>query len=197
MFDSLKKRISLFISGAQDKVQDSISTTTKLKVATFGKTRLSGSEVDDMVWQLQTDMLESDVSTETADRICDRLKDKLTNLEISAGESKDQIKEAIKSVLEDAMASDTGLDLLSTISSSAKPYKILFLGVNGTGKTTTMAKVAKLLLDSGFTVVFAAGDTFRAGAIEQLQLHARRLGVNVISHQRGADSAAVIYDAVE
>jgi fused signal recognition particle receptor len=77
-----------------------------------------------------------------------------------------------------------------------KPLNIIFVGVNGTGKTTTIAKFAKRLMDNGYSVVIAAGDTFRAGAIEQLEEHAKRLGVKLIKHRTGADPAAVIYDAV-
>ncbi|RLE74108.1 MAG: signal recognition particle-docking protein FtsY, partial [Thermoprotei archaeon] len=77
-----------------------------------------------------------------------------------------------------------------------RPVVLLFLGPNGHGKTTTIAKVAKLLMDRGITVVVAASDTFRAGAIEQVEEHCRRLGIRVIKHRYGADPAAVAYDAI-
>jgi fused signal recognition particle receptor len=78
-----------------------------------------------------------------------------------------------------------------------RPVHIVFVGINGTGKTTSIAKLTHRLLKSGHTVVLAAGDTFRAGAIDQLGIHASRLGVKMIKHQAGADPAAVIYDAVQ
>jgi len=78
-----------------------------------------------------------------------------------------------------------------------EPLVILFLGPNGHGKTTTIAKIAKMFLDRGFSVVLAAADTYRAGAIEQLEIHARKLGVRVVKHGYGADPAAVAYDAVQ
>ncbi|MCK4400465.1 signal recognition particle-docking protein FtsY, partial [Candidatus Bathyarchaeota archaeon] len=77
------------------------------------------------------------------------------------------------------------------------PFVVMFVGINGTGKTTTIAKMSRLLMDEGFTVVLASADTYRAGAIEQLEEHGRRLGVRVIRHRYGSDAAAVGFDAVE
>lgn len=87
--------------------------------------------------------------------------------------------------------------MIENIEDSDDPQVILFLGVNGTGKTTTIAKFAHLLQKRDFSVVLVAGDTFRAGAIEQLTEHANELGVKLIKHQKGADSAAVVYDAIQ
>ncbi len=75
--------------------------------------------------------------------------------------------------------------------------KIVFVGVNGTGKTTSIAKVARYLKDRGYSVVLAAGDTFRAGAVEQIEVHANKLEVKLVKHRDGKDPAAVIFDAVE
>ena len=77
-----------------------------------------------------------------------------------------------------------------------EPYVIVFVGINGTGKTTSIAKVAKLLMKKGYSVVLACSDTYRAGSIEQLEEHAKRLGVRMIKHKYGADPAAVAYDAI-
>ena len=85
------------------------------------------------------------------------------------------------------MLSENHLDFDEWISSAKKPVKILFVGVNGTGKTTSIAKVTKYLQDKGYSVVLAAGDTFRAGAIEQLEVHANALGVKIIKHKTGGD----------
>lgn len=197
MFDSLKKKISSFVEGISEKTEDNISAFTKVKAATLGSTKLKPSEIEDMLWGLETDMLQSDVSVETADELNRLLGEKLKSLELSPGSCQGAVKDAIRDVFRQSMTSDSQVDLASSIRASDRPYVILFLGVNGTGKTTTMAKMANLIRSQGFSVVFAAGDTFRAGAIEQLKEHAQKLGVKVISHQRGADSAAVIYDAVE
>jgi fused signal recognition particle receptor len=88
-------------------------------------------------------------------------------------------------------------DLDDFIANAAKPVTIVFTGVNGTGKTTTIAKVASRLKDAGYSVVIASGDTFRAGATEQMEKHAERIGVKLIKHQHGGDPAAVVYDAVQ
>jgi fused signal recognition particle receptor len=88
-------------------------------------------------------------------------------------------------------------DLVKEIKESEKPYVILFLGVNGSGKTTSIAKVAKYLQNNGLSVVLAAADTFRAAAIDQLSLHGDKLGAKVIKHDYGSDSAAVAFDAVK
>jgi fused signal recognition particle receptor len=98
------------------------------------------------------------------------------------------------------MDTDSHLDFLRLVAekkAQGAPYVILFVGINGTGKTTTIAKVTKLLQDNGHSVVLASGDTYRAGAIEQLEEHARRLGVRVIKHRYGSDAAAVSFDAVQ
>ena len=89
------------------------------------------------------------------------------------------------------------MDILEFISSREKPVKILFTGVNGTGKTTSVAKVAHFLTKNGMKVAIGAGDTFRAGAIEQIDVHGQRLGIKVIQHQDGSDPSAVLYDTVQ
>lgn len=197
MFDSLRKRLSDFVVAVSDRSNNEVSASTKIKAAVKGRARLSKAEVEDMVWDLQTDLLQADVAVETADFIAQTLKDELLSLEVCGGRVYEDIRGSIRSVLTKAMSQDTGFDLEKDIKDGQRPYTILFLGVNGTGKTTSMAKMARLLMDSGYSVVFAAADTFRAGAIEQISEHARRLGIKTISHQRGADAAAVIYDAIE
>jgi fused signal recognition particle receptor len=95
------------------------------------------------------------------------------------------------------MLSKNAFDFDEFVAKAQRPVKILFVGVNGTGKTTSIAKVTKYLQDHGYSVVLAAGDTFRAGAIEQLEVHANALGVKIVKHKTGGDPAAVIFDAIE
>ena len=197
MFEALKQKLNLFVGSVKDKAEPRLSAVTKVKAAVAGRARLTEGDVEDTIWQLQTDLLQSDVAVETADHIAAELRSRLVGMEVAGGSAAEDIGNAVKAVLTEALTPERDVDLVESVRGGPRPYKIIFLGVNGTGKTTTMAKVARLLMDSGFSVVFAAGDTFRAGAIEQLQEHARKLGVEVIGHRKGADSAAVIYDAVE
>ncbi len=197
MFDSLKNRLKSFVGGVEDRAQPRLTASTKVKAAVAGKAKLTGRDVEDLLERLQMDLIQSDVAVETAEYITSELERRLVGREVEAGRIPEAVKDAVRSVVGDTLTPEDELDFIESITSGPRPYRILFLGVNGTGKTTTMAKVARLLMDEGFSVVFAAGDTFRAGAIEQLQTHAERLGVKVVSHQKGADSAAVIYDAVE
>jgi fused signal recognition particle receptor len=97
------------------------------------------------------------------------------------------------------MLTNNKIDLLSTIEEKRKknePYVVVFVGINGTGKTTTIAKVCRFLNKKGYSVVIACSDTYRAGSIEQLEEHARRLGTKMIKHNYGADPAAVAYDTI-
>jgi fused signal recognition particle receptor len=91
----------------------------------------------------------------------------------------------------------TGFNLVEYIQTHDRPVKILFTGVNGTGKTTTVAKIGVYLKKLGYTVVIGAGDTYRAGAIEQISVHAARIGVKIIQHKEGADPSAVLFDTVQ
>lgn len=106
------------------------------------------------------------------------------------------VKEAIRDALVNVVNVDK-LDFDEFVDKSEKPVNIVFVGVNGTGKTTSIAKVAKKLLGKGHSVVLASADTYRAGATEQIEEHASNLGIKVVKHQYGADPTAVVYDAVK
>ncbi len=109
------------------------------------------------------------------------------------------VKEILKETLLEILRKDDRLDfqtLAERKRAEKKPLTIVFVGINGTGKTTTIGKIAKLFIDKGFSVVLACSDTYRAGAIEQLEEHAKRLGVKMIKHEYGSDAASVAFDAV-
>jgi fused signal recognition particle receptor len=154
-------------------------------------------DLTDPLWALEMALLESDVALPVAEQIVSSVKSELVGHKKKIGADTGQLAEdALRSALM-KMLSANRLDFDEYIKTKEKPVKILFVGVNGTGKTTSIAKVAKYLMNQGYSVVLAAGDTFRAGAIEQLEVHGSRLGLKVIKHKTGGDPAAVIFDAVE
>jgi fused signal recognition particle receptor len=157
---------------------------------------LSKKDIDEVLSELQMVLLESDVAFPVAEAITDRMERKLIGTHRKIRESPEKVAtNALKHAIEDVLGD--GFDLISYIETHDKPVKILFTGVNGTGKTTSVAKIAYYLRCHGLSVVVGAGDTFRAGAIEQIRVHCDRLGIKLISHQEGADPSAVLYDAVE
>jgi len=169
---------------------------TLLKKAVTRKAVLSQDEVDDIAWNFQMELMQSDVGMEVADAICSQLKEKLTGHEFK--DPKGEIKAMFKEILVGLLTPGEELDLLEFVKSHEKPVIIVFFGINGGGKTTTIAKVADMLKKNGLSVVLAAGDTFRAGAIEQLCKHAEALGgVKVVKHEKGGDPAAVVFDAIK
>jgi fused signal recognition particle receptor len=145
-------------------------------------------------------LAENDVAIPVADRICDELEKRLTGVQVKRLDDRKKIvEENLRQVLLEVMLTNTKIDLLSKVDEKRQKnesYVVLFVGINGTGKTTTIAKVAQFLRDKGYSVVLAGSDTYRAGSIEQLEEHARRLGMRVIKHSYGADPAAVAYDAI-
>jgi len=169
-------------------------------VERISKSELTEKELDPILWDLQLQLIANDVAVEVAEKICYELKDRLKGEAAPRfGDKSALVKEALRASIESVMATQAEVDLLGQVAerrAAGRPLVVLFVGINGTGKTTTIAKVAKLLLDNGYRVVLASGDTYRAGAIEQLEEHARRLDVRVVKHRYGADPAAVSFDAV-
>lgn len=157
---------------------------------------ISSKDIEDSLSDLEIGLLESDVAFSATDAILSRVRDDLTGSKRKIGTSVDAV---ITSALSDALLSvlGEGVDVLQFIASREKPVKILFTGVNGTGKTTSVAKVAHYLTRNGLSVAIGAGDTFRAGAIEQIDVHGERLGIKVIQHQEGSDPSAVLFDTVQ
>jgi fused signal recognition particle receptor len=158
---------------------------------------LEEKDLEDPMWALEMALLESDVAMPVAEEIVKKVKFDLVGKKKKIGAdtgqlAEDSLRSALLSIL-----SENYLDFDEYIKNAARPVKILFVGVNGTGKTTSIAKVAKYLMDRDYSVVLAAGDTFRAGAIEQLEVHGNKLGLKVVRHKTGGDPAAVIFDAIE
>jgi fused signal recognition particle receptor len=157
---------------------------------------VSEKDVSGALGDLEMTLLESDVALPVADALVTDIRTGLVGKHRKIGESVDTlVVKALKSSLLKVLGS--GFDLPAYIKTHERPVKILFTGVNGTGKTTTVAKIGAYLKKQGFSVVIGAGDTYRAGAIEQISVHADRLGIKVIEHQTGADPSAVLFDTVQ
>lgn len=166
---------------------------------TLGEKELKEKDIDEVLLQLEISLLESDVAIEVIDSIKSDLKEKLIGTKVNKNEIEKFVKDSLIESISDLFDAAGKIDLLSNIASkkeSTEPYIILFVGINGTGKTTTLAKIAHLLKKSKISVVVAAADTFRAGAIEQLKEHINRLNLKLVAQNYGSDPAAVARDAV-
>jgi len=161
---------------------------------------ISEKDLDDILSELEMALLEGDVALEVAEQIVNTVKQDLVGRKIKRRNdvtefTKNALKNAISEILNvDSQDID---DLIVEKRKQGEPLKIMFVGINGTGKTTTIAKLATYFIEKNYTPVIAASDTFRAGAIEQITHHADKIGVKIIKHKKGSDPAAVAYDAVE
>lgn len=184
--------------GEPSKPKSKFSFLEKAKSLVFEQEIiLEEKDLDEPMWQLEVALMESDVALPVAEEIVKEVKSDLVGKRKKIGAdtgklAEDSLRKALITLL-----SKNYLDFDEYIKTKDKPVKILFVGVNGTGKTTSIAKVAKYLMDHSYSVVLAAGDTFRAGAIEQLEVHGTNLGLKVVKHKTGGDPAAVIFDAIE
>lgn len=161
---------------------------------------LRADELDEALRDLQLELLGSDVAYVVAEKITGSVKSTLLGTRARRlSDSQVFIREALQRALLEVFNSSGQVDLAALVASKASsrsPYVIVFVGVNGSGKTLTVAKVARFLQGRGFTVALACSDTFRAGAVEQLETLAAQLGVKAVKHRYGGDAAAVAYDAV-
>ena len=160
--------------------------------------KLSEKDLDDQLFNFQLALLESDVAQNVVDNVTGDLKKQLIGMSVERSRDMQEfVKEKLKDEVLSVFSQVGDVDVLARIrarKAQGEPFKILFLGINGTGKTTTVAKFANLLKKSGFSVVIAAGDTHRAGAIEQVTEHADRISAKVVAQRYGADPAAVARD---
>ena len=175
-----------------------LSLITKVKKAVFGSVVLSEGEIDRFLSGLRISMLESDVAFDVAEIFIGDLGDRLKGKRIESRSINEEVVAEVRQALLDTL--QKGAPQFSFTervkARGADPFVILFLGPNGTGKTTTIAKIASRLKREGVGTVIAAGDTFRAAAIEQIEHHANRIGVPIIKSAYGADPASIAFDAV-
>ncbi len=217
MFDSLKNRLKSVQQKFGSSIEDAIppseipsfepelpkdekkSTDFVTKVKTLVKDReivLDEAAVQEPLQELEIVLLENDVAYPTVEAIVENVRTELVGKSRRIGSS---VEALVAGTLQHALLEvlGEGFSLTGYIDSHDRPVKVLFTGVNGTGKTTTIAKIAYYLKKQGYSVVIGSGDTFRAGANEQMITHAERIGVKVIRHQQGADPSAVLFDSVQ
>ena len=181
----------------EDSEEDSPGLTERAKILASGKTVIEAEELTEHLDELEVALLDSNVELEVAIEILNSIEENLTGstrgrLESTGSVVEDALREALYDVI-----SVGQFDFDEYIADADKPVTLIFTGVNGVGKTTTIAKLSQYLEEQGYSTVLANGDTYRAGANEQLQEHADALGRKLITHEQGSDPAAVIYDGVE
>lgn len=159
--------------------------------------KLREGKLEDLLWDLEMALLESDVALPVVEKIKANVKEDLLGRKVRRGiDVENAVESSLRNAITDVLVQNP-LNFDDFIRSHKKPVVLMFVGVNGTGKTTVIAKIVHRLQKKKLSCVIAAADTFRAGAIEQLQKHSDKLGVKLIKHQAGADPAAVAYDAIE
>ncbi|MGP8320739.1 MAG: signal recognition particle-docking protein FtsY [Methanosarcinaceae archaeon] len=220
MFKKLKDKLSGFKTSFGNKIDEKavpvnetetavdgdVSKKNQVKKIGFAKKAkslmferevfLKESDLEGSLWELEMALLESDLAVSVAEAIVESVKNELVGTSKKIGRNTGNIVEqALKNAIYDVMSANT-FDFDDFIKNTPKPINVIFIGINGTGKTTSIAKISKRLKDMGYSVVIAAGDTFRAGAIDQIKIHAENIGVKLIKQPEGSDPAAVVYDAV-
>ncbi len=178
-----------------EKLKNAFSSAVK----SLGEKELDEKDIDKVLFELEVALLESDVAMEVIDELKDELKKQLIGVTVDKKKTADVVEQKLRQTVSTMFDTAGKIDILSEIQKKkdkGEPYIISFMGINGTGKTTTIAKFANLLRENKFSVVIAAADTYRAGAIEQISEHGKRLNVKVISQNYGSDPAAVARDAV-
>ena len=178
-----------------EKLQNAFSSVAK----NLGEKELGEKDLTDILFELEISLLESDVAMEVIDSIKADLKEKLIGSKVDKNEIEKFVKDSLISSISALFDAAGEFDLFKKINekkSQGQPFLILFVGINGTGKTTSLAKIAHMLKEAKYSIVIAAADTFRAGAIEQLREHANRLNLKLVAQNYDSDPAAVARDAV-
>lgn len=163
--------------------------TSKIK-----KVKITEKEFEIYREELEMLLIENNVAIEVVEKIIDELKERIVGREFLKKEVESEIRDFFREIIEGVLLAP--YDFAEKVKEGEKPFVILFCGVNGTGKTTTIAKIAEYLKKKNLSCVLAASDTFRAASIEQLKTHGERIGVKVIAHEYGSDPASVGYDAI-
>jgi fused signal recognition particle receptor len=222
MFESLKKKLSSFTKKAEEAlpeepedlaVEDTAETPSVDETVAVpgepvrergrrglfgdGKKKIDQEALDELLWDLEIELMEADVALDVVEEIKESLGSSLGEERLDKrADLEEFVTEALRTSVKKVLG-HSEFDFDEFVDSTERPAVIMFVGINGTGKTTAIAKIANRLIDRGMSCVLSASDTFRAGAIEQLTIYGDRLGCKVIKHKAGGDPAAVAYDAVE
>ncbi len=178
-----------------DRLKEGLSSTRKSVLGSLD--RLMGNGPDPIVLEdLEGALLGADLGVHTVDRLMERFREEARGMSGGEAQGGDKWIRILKEVIISQLSACQGDSLERLVQQGPKPFVILAVGVNGVGKTTTMAKLAQRFKQQGLSPLLVAGDTFRAAAIEQLEIWGGRIGVEVIRHQHGADPSAVVFDGV-
>jgi fused signal recognition particle receptor len=190
VFEALKKVLGL------KKKEEPLPESAAEVVGTSGK-GISESDLDETLSELEMGLLEADVALPVVDEIKAEVRKDLVGKKVDRRFGVDDaIRLSLKNAVENILKVNT-FDFDDYIMKHERPIVIMFVGINGTGKTTMIAKLTSRLHKMGLTTVLSASDTFRAGAIEQISIHGDRLGAKVVKHSAGGDPAAVAFDALD
>lgn len=183
------------INLTDQKIEEPIKKTSFFSKITerFISNKVSQEQIDEIFSELEIILLENNIALEAVDKIKETMTEDLLNKEIKKSELENKIIESIKKGIESILLEAP--NIINEIKSSEGVYTIVFFGINGAGKTTSMAKLAYKLKKEGISVVMAAADTFRAAAVEQLEIHAKKIGVPIVKSQYGSDPTSVAFDA--
>ena len=193
-----EKKIKLI---EKEEPEEEVKSIFKKFGEKISKVKISEKEFEVYEEELETLLLENNVALEVAEKMVKELKEKIVGKEILKKEVESEIKDSFGDIIREILVSPP--DLIEEIKEKnilgekKEPYVILFCGINGSGKTTTIAKIAEHLKSKKISCVIAAGDTFRAAAVEQIKTHGEKIGVKVIAHDYGADPASVGFDAIQ
>lgn len=171
---------------------------TKANIGSGFTSLLMGKSIDeDLYEELETQLLMADVGMNTTNKIIDELTKNAKSSQLKDGEALSEMLQVQMQTILDTVDRPIDFDIAIDEKGQKQPFVILMIGVNGVGKTTTIGKLAKQFQAQGKSVMLAAGDTFRAAAVEQLQVWGERNNIQVVAQHTGADSASVIFDAIE
>ena len=202
--ESKKSKRSFFRRKKKEESDESEDEDKKEKSGGFlsfiKEKSISEDDVEDILFELELGLLEADVAMDVSSVVVESVKNDLVGQKIKRSSDIEEytykaLKNAVSKIIDIEGKSMT--ELLEEKVAQGEPLVVMLVGINGTGKTTTIGKLSKYNIKKGYTPVIAASDTFRAGAIEQVQYHADNLGVKLIKHEKGSDPAAVAFDAVQ